>query len=119
MFYLRPNLIWYQISGVRAFLFPRGHQQFIYAKVNLKINYPPPYDRLVSDYSKAELTDISKNFSQINWNNYLKDLNVNDQVEYLSRCILNVFYNFFLNKTITCRDKEPPWMTEEVKHYVI
>ena len=53
--------------------------------------------------------------SQINWHNDLKDLNVNDQVEYLTSCILNVFTNFVPNKTITCREKDPPWMTDEVK----
>ena len=98
-------------SGVHASLFPRCHHQLIYAK----IYYPPPYERLVWDYSKAELTNIKKSLSQINWHNALKDLNVNDQVEYLSSCILNVFSNFVPNKTITCRDKDPPWMTEEVK----
>ena len=113
LFTSQPNLV--SESGVHASLFPRCHHQIIYAKVNLKIYYPPPYDRLVWDYSKAELTNIRKSFSQINWYNALKDLNVNDQVEYLSSCILNVFSNFVPNKTITCRDKEPPWMTEEVK----
>ena len=84
-------------------------------KINLNIYYPPPYERLVWDYSKAELTNIRKSLSQINWHNALKHLNVNDQVEYLSSCILNVFSNFVPNKTITCRDIDPPWMTEEVK----
>ena len=106
-------------SGVHASLFPRCHHQIIYAKVNLKLYYPPPYYRLVWDYSKAELTNIRKSFTQINWYNALKHLNVNDQVEYLSSCILNVFSNFVPNKTITCIDEEPPRMTEEVKKIVI
>ena len=28
---------------------------------------------------------------------------------------MNVFFNFVHNKTITCRDEDPPWLTEEVK----
>ena len=102
-------------SSVHASLFPRCHHQIIYAKVNLKIYYPPSYERLVWDYSKAEITNIRKSLSQINWHNALKDLNVNDQVEYLSGCILNIFSNFVPNKTITCREKDPPWMTDEIK----
>ena len=113
IFTSQPNLI--SESGVHASLFPRCHHQIIYAKVNLKVYYPPPYERLVWDYSKAELTKIKKSLSQINWHNVLKDLNVNDQVEYLTSCILNVFSNFVPNKTITCREKDPPWMTDEVK----
>ena len=54
----QPNLI--SESGVHASLFPRCHHQIIYAKINLKINYPPPYERLVWDYSKAEVTNIRK-----------------------------------------------------------
>ena len=104
IFTSQPNLI--SESGVHASLFPRCHHQIIYAKVNLKVYYPP---------SKAELTKIKKSLSQINWHNALKDLNVNDQVEYLTSCILNVFSNFVPNKTITCREKDPPWMTDEVK----
>ena len=113
----QPNLV--SESGIHASLFPRCHRQIIYAKINLKIYYPPPYERLVWDYSKAELTNIRKSLSQINWHNALKDLNVIDQVEYLSSCILNVFSNFVPNKTITCRDKDPPWITEEVKKIML
>ena len=100
---------------MHASLFPRCHHQIIYAKINLKIYYPPPYERLVWDYSKANITNIKNSLSQVNWNNALKDLNVNNQVEYLTSCIYNVFTNFVPNRTITCRDKDPPWMTEEVK----
>ena len=64
---------------------------------------------------KLNLISIKKSLSPINWHNALKDLNVNDQVEYLTSCILNVFSNFVPNKTITCREKDPPWMTDEVK----
>ena len=106
LFTSQPNLV--SESGVHASLFPRCHHQIIHAKINLKIYYPPPYERLVWDYSKADLANIKKSLSQINWHNVLKDLKVNDQVEYLSSCILNVFSNFVPNK-------DPPWITEEVK----
>ena len=100
-------------TGVHASLFPRCHHQIIFAKVNLKVFYPPPYERLVWDYSKAELSNNRESLPHINWQNALKDLN--SQVEYLTSCILNVFSNFVSNKIITCRDKDPPWITEEVK----
>ena len=82
----------------------------------LKINYPPPYERLVWDYSKANITNIRKSLSKINLINPLKELSVNDQVDYLASCISNVFTNFVPNKSITCNDRDPPWMTEEVKN---
>ena len=106
LFTSQPNLI--SESGVHASLFQRCHHQIIYAKINLKIYYLPPYEKLVWDYSKSNITNIRKSFSQINWVNDLKDLNVNDQVDYLTRCILNVFTNFVPNKIITCKGKDPP-----------
>ena len=37
-------------SGVPASLNPNCHHQIVYAKLNLKIEYPPLYERLVWDY---------------------------------------------------------------------
>ena len=37
-------------SGVHASLNPNCHHQIVYAKLNLKIEYPPLYERLVWDY---------------------------------------------------------------------
>ena len=54
----QPNLV--SESGVHASLFPRLHHQIIYAKINLKIYYPPPYERLVWDYSKADILILGK-----------------------------------------------------------
>ena len=110
LFTSQPNLI--SESGVHASLFPRCHHQIIYAKINLKIYYAP----LVWDYSKVNITNIRKSLSQINWVIDLRELSVNDQVDYLTRCISNVFTNFVPDKIITCKDKDPPWMTEEVNN---
>ena len=97
LFTSQPNLI--SESGVHASLSPRCHHQIIYAKVNLKIYYPPPYERLVWDYSKANTTNIRKSISQINGNEALKNLDVNNQVKYFTNCILNIFTNFVPSKT--------------------
>ena len=37
------------------------------------------------------------------------------QVSIFNETILNMFRNFFLNKTITCNDKENIWMNEKFK----
>ena len=59
LFTSQPNFI--SESDVNASLYPRCHRQIIYAKVNLKVYYPPPpYERLVWNYSKAEFTNIRK-----------------------------------------------------------
>ena len=98
----QPNFL--SETGVHASLFPRCHHRIIFAKVSINVFYPPPYERLVWDYSKAELSNIRESLSNINWKNVLNDLNVNDQVEYLTSCISNVFSNFVPNKIITCKE---------------
>ena len=40
---------------------------------------------------------------------------VNQKVNILNECLLNVFHNFIANKKIKFNYKDPPWMTETVK----
>ena len=93
LIYIYPIVTYTTSSSVLQHVFFQL-QSFIY----IKIYYPPPCERLVWDYSKADLANIRKSLSQFNWHNALKDLNANKQVEYLSSCILNVFSNFVPNK---------------------
>ena len=45
---------------------------------------------------------------KIDWITALNNLHVNDQVKFLTSCILNVFDNFVPNKTAIFKDKDPP-----------
>ena len=45
----------------------------------------------------------------------MENLHVNDQVKFLTDCLTNIFNNFVPNKFITCKDKDPPCMTDEIK----
>ena len=38
-----------------------------------------------------------------------------EQGGYLNDCVINVFNNYCLNKIITYRDKDAPWMTDSIK----
>ena len=40
-------------SSVHGSLHPNCHHQIVYSKLNLKIEYPPSYERLVWDYNKT------------------------------------------------------------------
>ena len=44
----------------------------------------------------------------------MNNFHVNDQVNFLTNCVINVFNNFVPHKTIICNDKDPPWMTNEI-----
>ena len=45
----------------------------------------------------------------------MENLHVNDQVKFLTNCLVNIFNNFVPNKNIVFKDKDPPWTTEEIK----
>ena len=71
IFTSQPNMI--MDSGVHPSLHSSCHHQIIYAKFNLKVFYPPPYERTVWHFSRANSDHIKKEFS-------LKNIDVNEQV---------------------------------------
>ena len=53
----QPNLI--LDSGIHSSLHPNCHHQIIYSKINLLIEYPPTYERMVWGYIKADIAHIN------------------------------------------------------------
>ena len=62
IFASQPNLV--MESGVHSSLHENCHHQIIYAKFNLKIYYPPPYEREIWHYQKANIENIRKAIPQ-------------------------------------------------------
>ena len=52
----QPNLSFN--SGAHASLYPNCHHQIVHSSFNLNIYYPPPYQRLIWDYKKADSKNI-------------------------------------------------------------
>ena len=46
-------------SGVHSSLSSMCHHEIVFAKVNLKLEYPPPYERVFWDYSRADKASIN------------------------------------------------------------
>ena len=53
----QPHLV--MDSGVRSSLSSTCHHEIVFAKLNLKVEYPPPYERVFRDYSRAEKASIN------------------------------------------------------------
>ena len=102
-------------SGVHASLHPNCHHQIVHSSFNLNIYYPPPYQRLIWDYKKADTKIIRKALDSVNWERLFDSKNINEQVISLNETILNVFRNYVPNKYITINDKDPVWMNEIIK----
>ena len=47
-------------SGVHQSLHQNCHHQIIFAKFNLKVYYPPPYERTIFHYSQANVDNIQQ-----------------------------------------------------------
>ena len=102
-------------SGVHASLHPSCHHQIVHCSFSLNIYYPPPYQRLIWDYKKADANIIRKALDSVNWERLFDSKNINEQVIALNETILNVFRNYVPNKYITTDDKDPIWMNENIK----
>ena len=102
-------------AGVHPSLHSKCHHQVIYAKLNLQIEYPPPYTREIWDYGKAQFDLINKAIENFDWNKLFSGQDIHDQVNLFNATILNIFRNFIPNKVILCDDKEPAWVNEEVR----
>ena len=95
-------------SGVFPSLHVKCHHQIVCSKLHLNVVYPPPYQRLIWDYKKANVDGIRKSLNSNNWGFVLSDKNVHQQVQYLNEILMNVFYNYMPSKWITIDDKDPP-----------
>ena len=78
IFMSQPNLV--MNSGVHSSLHPNYHHQVIHAKFNLKMFYPPPYERVVWHYQDANNDLIQWSISQFNWERALSNKGVNKQI---------------------------------------
>ena len=82
------------------------------------IEYPRPYECLVWDYNHANQNPIAKVLDQVDWNFLFFNKNIHEQVSILTRTLMNIFSNFIPNKSVTFNDKEPPWMTPNLRNKI-
>ena len=114
IFCSQPNLI--SVSGVLPSLLPQCHHDMIFAKINFNVKLPPSYKRHMWDYKNADVTNIRRSLSSINWERTIKHKNVNNQVEFLTSSIENIFSNFCPHQVVECCHKHVPWITNEIKN---
>ena len=52
-------------SGVHSSFSSTCHHEIVFAKLNLKVEYPTPYERVFWDYSRAEKASIIRTINAI------------------------------------------------------
>ena len=96
-------------SGVHPSLHPNCHHQIVYAKLNLKIHFPPPYEQEIWHYGQGNTELIRRAVHEFNCRRVFSNLNINERVSFFSKTILNIVSNFIPHETVICDDKGPPW----------
>ena len=105
-------------SGVHSALHENCHHQIIYAKFNLKIYYPPPYEREIWHYQKANIENIRKAIDQFPWAMRFTNIDVNEKVNLLNKTIKNIIRSYIPHETITFDDRNPPWINNDIKELI-
>ena len=72
--------------GTHSTLNSKCHHQIVHCKVNLNIEYPPPYEQLVWNYIKANTESIKKSSESVT---------VIKQVSIFNENIINIFPTLF------------------------
>ena len=93
----QPNLV--LDSGSRASLDSCCHHQIIHCKFNFKIPPPPPQERRVWHYSKANFAAIRRSMSKFPWMQHFNlNSDVNWQTKTFTEIILSIMSNFVPNE---------------------
>ena len=98
IFTFQPNLV--MESGVQPSLHPNCHHQFLFSKFDLSIYFPPPYERTLWYYIRANADLIRKAIDLFDW--------VSHYVLMMWTNKVTLVQNFVSNETITCDDRDPP-----------
>ena len=78
IFMSQPNLV--MNSDIHSSLHPNCHHQIIHAKFNLKIYYPPPYERILWYYQDANNDLMQRFIFQFNWERAFSNKGTNTQI---------------------------------------
>ena len=110
----QPNLI--LDSGTRPSLDSFCHHQIIYGKINFRIPPPPPFERKIWHYNRANTAAIKKSMISFPWVQHFRlNPDPNWQVKTFTDIFLNIMSNFIPNEIKKCSPRDPPWITSQLK----
>ena len=105
-------------SGVHSSFHQNCHHRIIYAKINLKVFYPPPYEREIWYCQRANVNQIQRVMEQFSWEKWFRNLNINEMISLFNRTIKNILSNYIPHETIICDGKDPPWFNNNIKQLI-
>ena len=105
-------------SGVHPSFHSNCRHQITYIKFNLKIHYPPPHEREIWHYQRANIDQIRKALEQFPWDRSFKNLEVHEMVFLFNRTIKDILSNCIPHEIIICDDRGLPWINNTVKELI-
>ena len=103
-------------SDVHSSVHSNYHHQIFFAKFNLKICSPPPFDREIWHYGNANAGLIRRSFNQFTWDNRFSNLDVNRKVHLFKRTIKNILTLYRIpHDTVVCDGRDPPWINSKIE----
>ena len=85
-------------SGIHSSLHPNSHYQILFTKFNLKVYYPPPYERNVWHYRYANTAQIKNTLASFNWKQAHSNSSFDKKMSIFNETIINVMCNFSIKK---------------------
>ena len=80
-------------SGVHSSLSSTCHHEIVFATLNLKVEYPPPYKRVFWNCSGADKASINRTINAIDWEKLFENKTVESQASELNNILLNIYSN--------------------------
>ena len=80
--------------------------ELVFAKFDLSIYYPPPFERTVWYYNRANADLIQRAIDLFNWDKALRINDVDKQVAIFTYTLINIMQKFVPNETIICDDRD-------------
>ena len=105
-------------TGVHPYLHANCHHSIVYAKFNLKILYPPAYEREVWYFQKVGISLIRRVMKEFSLDRSFANLDINEMVSVCNTTVKNIMANFISHEAIICDNRDPPWINNGIKNLI-
>ena len=95
-------------SGVHSSLDPNSHHQIVFVKFDLKVYYPPSYEKPVWHYIYANTVQDINALVSFNWEQGLPNSFIDKKISVLHETIITAVSNSIPNETKVSDDQNPP-----------
>ena len=84
----------------------------------MSILYPPPSEKTVWFFEKANPELIRRATNEFEWTRALSNISIDKKVCYLTETLLNIIPKFIPHERIVCDDRGPPWINGKIKKLI-